>query len=44
MYMSITGTLDATDDRLPGQKWYGAVKTSTIAHGKCQEPGCLRKP
>jgi len=34
MYMSITGTLDATDDRLPGKKWYGAVKTSTIAHGK----------
>lgn len=34
MYMSITGTLDATDDRLPGKKWYGAVKTSTISHGK----------
>ncbi len=33
MYKSITGHLDFTDDRMPGEKWYGAVKVSTIAHG-----------
>jgi CO/xanthine dehydrogenase Mo-binding subunit len=33
MYMSCTGTLGFTDDQLQGRKWYGAVKTSTIAHG-----------
>jgi CO/xanthine dehydrogenase Mo-binding subunit len=33
MYKSLTGHLDFTDDRMPGEKWYGAVKVSTIAHG-----------
>ena len=34
MYMSVTGTLGFTDDQLAGKKWYGAVRTSQIAHGK----------
>jgi CO/xanthine dehydrogenase Mo-binding subunit len=32
-YAFLTGKFDFPDDRLPGQKWFAAIKGSTNAHG-----------
>jgi CO/xanthine dehydrogenase Mo-binding subunit len=32
-YKHLTGKFDFPDDRLPGQKWFAAIKASTNAHG-----------